>query len=134
VTLTEVCDRPDGLIANPPAVDPERRIAVGYDSSNAIVTAWSFDDPFTTLTERWQRPLAHAAHPLRFPGSGQLVLNDFDRERGTDQVVVLDIETGAELGRVDTGSPFQSVVFGAPGWSNDLYLCSFTTIARVWAD
>lgn len=133
VTLTEVCGLPGGLVANPPAVDSERRIVVGYDSSNAVVTAWSFDLPFTACTQRWQRPLAHAAHPLRFPPSGQLVLNDHDAARGTDQLVVLDIESGAELGRVDSGSPLQSVVFGAPGWANDVYLCSFTTITRVWA-
>ena len=29
------------------------------------------------------------------------------------------------------GTLFQSVVFPAPGWSNDLYYCSFSTIARV---
>jgi hypothetical protein len=134
VTLAEVCGRPGGLIANPPAVDPERGIAVGYDSSNAVVTAWSFDDPFTGLVPRWQRSLAQAAHPLRFPATGELVLNDHDGERGVDQVVVIDIDTGDELGRVDTGSPLQSVVFGSPGWARDLYLCSFSTIARVWVE
>lgn len=133
VTFAEVCGLPGGLVANPPAVDPERRIVVGYDSSNAVVTAWSFDDPFTGFTQQWQRPMAHAAHPMRFPAGGQLVLNDHDASRGTDQLVVLDIETGVELGRVDTGSPLQSVVFDAAGWSNDVYLCSFTTVTRVWA-
>ena len=34
VQLTEVCGRPGGLIANPPLVDEQRRIVVGYDSGN----------------------------------------------------------------------------------------------------
>lgn len=131
VSLAEVCGRPDGLIANPPLIDESRRIAVGYDSSNAIVTAWTFDEPFTELRVRWQRPLAQAMHPLCFAATGELVVNDHDAARGTDQVVVLDIGTGDELGRVDTGSPLQSVLFAAPGWHDDLYVVSFAGVARV---
>ena len=48
-----------------------------------------------------------------------------------DQVVVLDIETGEERARADTGSPVQSVLFPAPGFGRDLYLCTFTTLSRV---
>ena len=46
-------------------------------------------------------------------------------------MVVLDIATGDELARADTGSPVQSVLFPAAGFSRDLYLCTFTTISRV---
>ena len=48
-----------------------------------------------------------------------------------DQVVVLDLETGAERARARTGSPLQSVVFPTAGFGRDLYLCSFTTLSRV---
>jgi hypothetical protein len=48
-----------------------------------------------------------------------------------DQLVVLDIETGAERARVDTGSPFQSVVFLAPGFGRDLYYVAFPVLSRV---
>jgi len=130
VTLTEICGRPGGLIANPPAIDPERGIAVGYDSGNGVVAAFSFDAAGAT-TPLWRRELDHAAHPLRFPDTGELVLCDHDAERGVDQVLVVDVETGDELARVDTASPVQSVLFGAPGFARDLYLCSFTTVTRV---
>lgn len=130
VTLTEVCGLPLGLIANPPAVDPVRRVVVGYDSANGVVTAFRFDDDGATSL-LWSRPLDHAAHPLRFADTGELVLCDHDAERGVDQVVVLDIETGAELGRIDTGSPVQSVLFLAPGFDRDLYVCSFAGVARI---
>jgi hypothetical protein len=50
-----------------------------------------------------------------------------------DQVVVLDIETGTELARADTGSPLQAVVFPAVGWHRDVYVTSMSTLTRVAA-
>ena len=133
VTLTEVCGLPGGVIANPPAIDPERRIAVAYDSGNGVVAAFRFDDDGAT-SPLWQRAMNHAAHPLRFPASGELLLCDHDAERAADQAVVVDIETGAELARVDYGSPIQSVLFAAAGFASDLYLCSFSTVARLFVE
>ena len=66
-------------------------------------------------------------HPLLFPRTGELVLGDHDRSRMADQVVVVDIATGDELARADTGSPLQSVVFHAAGFDRDAYLCSMAT-------
>ena len=129
VSLTEVCGLSNGLIANPPAVDPTRRIVVGYDSSNGVVAAFRFDETGTTKA-LWNRELNHAAHPLLFADSGELVLCDFDRDRNADQLLVLRIETGEEVARVDTGSPVQSVLFGAPGFARDLYFCSITTVSH----
>lgn len=130
VMLTEVCGLPGGIVANPPVVDPVRRIVVAYDSGNGIVAGFRTDAKGRT-SPLWQRPMNHAAHPLRYADSGELVLGDYDRVRQMDQVVVIDIETGAELARADTGSPVQSVLFAAPGFERDFYLCSFTTITRV---
>jgi hypothetical protein len=118
------------VIANPPIIDEARRIAVGYDSGNGVMAAFSFAGD-GALEPLWTRAQDHASHPLRFPDTGELVTGDHDAERGMDQVVVLDIETGAELVRADTGSPVQSVLFPAPGFDRDLYLCSFTTLTHV---
>lgn len=128
VTLTEICGLPNGLIVNPPAIDPQRRIAVGYDSGNGVIAAFSFDDAGAT-TKLWQREQNHACHPLLFAETGELFTNDHDAVRFMDQFVVLDIATGEELLRVDSGSPAQSVLFPAPGFGRDLYLCSFTTVS-----
>jgi len=130
VTLAKICGEPNGVIANPPAIDPERGIAVGYDSGNGVLTAFSFADD-GELEQLWTRPQNHACHPLRFPDTGELVTADHDAERMMDQVVVLDVETGAEIARADTGSPVQSVLFPAAGFDRDLYLCSFTTLTHV---
>lgn len=134
-SLVEVCGEPNGLIANPPAIDPGRRIAVGYDSSNARLTAWRYDAPFTAFRPLWHRRMDQAMHPLLFVATGELLVNDHDGERGVDQAVVLDIETGDELGRVDTASPVQSVLFAAPGWSaTDAYVVSFAGVTRLWSE
>jgi hypothetical protein len=45
--------------------------------------------------------------------------------------VVLDIETGDELARVDTTSPVQCVLFPCAGWSDDVYVSTFTTLTRL---
>lgn len=55
----------------------------------------------------------------------------FDAEGGVEQVVVLDITTGAEIARVDTASPLQSVLFPAPGENRDLCLCTVASVTRV---
>lgn len=131
VQLVEVCGLPGGLIANPPAVDVDRRIAVGYDSGNGVVTAFHLDGAGRIERMAWQRTLNHAAHPLRYADTGELVLLHHDPERGSEQAVVLDIVTGAELGRADTGSPVQSVVFTTAGFGRAFYVCSFTTVSRI---
>jgi hypothetical protein len=123
-----VNDQPGGIVANPPAVDESRSIVVGYDSGNGVVTAWCYDGvPQKLWTKQWN----HAGHPMLFPDSGIVVLGDFDQERGIDVVLFVDIETGDEMARVDTESPLQSVLFGAAGYANDIYMCTFTTVTRI---
>jgi hypothetical protein len=129
-TMVEVCGLPGGLIANPPVIDVDRSIAVGYDSGNAVMSAFDVAAD-GTLSPRWQRHQHHGGHLLLVPDTGALVTGDFDQERGADQVVVVDIATGDELVRADTGSPVQSVLFPTAGFGNDLYLCTFTTVTRV---
>lgn len=132
VSLTEVCGRPGGLIANPPVVDPVRRVVVGYDSANSTLAGFSVAVD-GTVTRRWSRTQDHACHPLLLPDPGLVVTDDHDPDRGMDQIVLVDVETGAERLRVDSGSPWQSVLFPAVGFAHDLYLCSFTTVTRVAA-
>jgi hypothetical protein len=118
-------------------------------------------DDGARLSPLWRRDLGHAAHMILHPGTGELVLHDFhgpafnrtrlgraigrratlimrrDRLRAIatrtshDDVLVIDIETGAERGRAAVPSHMQSVVFPAPGFGRDLYWCTMTTIARI---
>lgn len=130
VTLTEVCGLPGGLIANPPLVDVDRSIVVGFDSGNGVLAAFDISVD-GGLSPRWSRQQDHACHLLLFPETGELVSADHDGSRMAEQVVVLDIETGRELARADTGGPLQSAVFPAAGFSGDAFLTSFSTLTRI---
>jgi hypothetical protein len=128
-TLTEVSGLPGGIVANPPALDPSRRLVVAYDSGNGVVVGFGYDEAGETEV-RWRTELDHGGHPIVHPDTGEVVLGHHDPELG-EHVVVLDLETGAERGRVATGSPVQSVVFPAPGFGRDLYAVSFAGVSRV---
>lgn len=161
VERVEACGLARGAVTDPPLIDPHRRIAVAYDSANGVVQAFRYGDHGSGLEPLWRRELGHAAHMILFPDTGELVLHDFHgpalnrtrlgravgrrataiirrrwlralATRGShDEVLVIDIEYGAERGRARVPSLMQSVVFPAPGFDRDLYWCSMTTIARI---
>jgi len=125
----DVTSETGGLVANPPAIDTQRNIAVGYDSSNAVVTGWSFGDEEPRVL--WTRSLGHGSHPMVLAEQGIVVLGDFQELGRNEDLVFLDVATGDEVVRATTGSPIQSVLFGTLGFSNDVYICSFLAITRV---
>jgi hypothetical protein len=129
-TSVEVAGLPGGAVTNPPLVDPDRGIALGYDSANGVLAAFGAD---AALAPRWERRLATSQHLVLFPDTGEVLVNDFDRELG-DSLAVLDIETGEVRARATVDSPAQSVVFGAPGTRRDAYYLSLSTLARVQFD
>ena len=121
VAMVEVSGKSGGLIANPPVVDERRGVAVGYDSGNGVLAGFEID----TLRPRWRRDQDHASHLLLYEDTGEVVTGDHA------DVVVLDIATGRELARADTGSGIQSVLFPTPGFERDFYICSLLTVTRV---
>jgi hypothetical protein len=157
--LVPVCGLPGGAVTNPPLFDPARQTAVAYDSANGVLAAFKLHRG--RLEPLWRRELATAGHLMLFGDTGELVAYDFKPMPGArtrlsraagaratrlllrrrfrrlmsrlarEDVVVLDIETGAERGRASVPTLSQSVLFPCPGWRRDLYYCSFTTIARI---
>lgn len=130
VDLTEICGLPNGLIANPPLVDPSRRIAVGYDSGNGVLAAFDLADDGGT-SPRWSVAQDHASHLLLDPDAGLFLSADHDGSRFAEQFVVRDISTGVEVVRADSGSPLQSVVFPAFGEARCVYACTFSTVSSL---
>lgn len=160
VERVEVCGAPCGAVTDPPLYDAQRGVAVAYDSANGVVQAFAFDGRLRPL---WRRELSHAAHMILFAESGELVLHDFQGPRvhrtaigralarrsagllqsararaamsrwSRDEVVVLDIASGRELGRAVVPTPMQAVLFPAPGFDRDLYWVTMTTIGRIAA-
>jgi hypothetical protein len=156
--MVEVSGLSHGAVTDPALYSAGRRIAVGYDSANGVVQAFRFADRLVPL---WRAELDHAAHMVMFPATGEIVLHHFRCPRfartalarrigpaaaglvrsaavrealargSADEVVVLDIETGAERARCAVPSMFQSVLFPAPGFDRDIYWCTFSTLARL---
>lgn len=131
VSFAEICGLPGGVVANPPVVDVRRKMVVGFDSGNGVLAGFHYDDD--TMTKVWSHEQNHGSHMLLYPESGEVVTAHHDADRGVEQVVVRDVETGAEKARVDTGSPIQSVVFPACGSRRDFYWCSMLAVSRIFA-
>ena len=129
VQLTEICGLPGGVVANPPLVDTERKVVVGFDSGNGVLAGFRYDSE--TLVPLWSHEQNHGSHMLLYPASGEFISAHYDAERGVEQLVVRDAVTGREKTRVDTGSPIQSVVFPACGSQRDFYWCSMLTLSRI---
>lgn len=132
--FTEICGRPGGIIANPPVIDTLRNIAVGYDSGNGVLAAFDFAALDEPLTPRWTRNQHHGGHMLLDEAAGWLLTYDYDHDRGVDQAVLVDLASGDDIRRIDTGSPVQTVLFPAPGWHDDFYVATFTTLTRISSD
>jgi hypothetical protein len=129
VSLNEICGLAGGVVANPPLVDEQRQMVVGFDSGNGVLAGFSYDEK--RVHKVWSVEQNHGSHMLLYPESGEFVSAHYDQERGVEQVVVRDISTGREIARADTGSPIQSVVFPACGTRRDFYWCSMLSLNRV---
>jgi hypothetical protein len=113
-------------------VDVQRRMVLGYDSANRFLRAWRFGDAMQDVQPLWHKAdFGVASHMVLLPELGQVVLNDY--RRFGEEVVVLDIATGAEQGRVRVGGITQGVVFPSTGWNEDVYWCSMGRFSRVFA-
>ena len=129
VSLTEICGLPGGVVANPPVVDVQRKMVVGFDSGNGVLAGFVYDD--AEVRRVWSHEQNHGSHMLLYPESGEVVTAHHDAARGVEQLVVRDVTTGEERARVDTGSPIQSVVFPACGHDRDFYWCSMLAVTHV---
>lgn len=117
---------PGGGIIAPPVAIPERDVAIAWDSVNGGLAGI---DTAAALDVRWQLDVRPSMQPVVFPESGELVINDF--RDGVDWLVVVDVDTGRLLDRVDTGSRIANGMFLTAGVDRDVYYCSTLTLARV---
>lgn len=130
VGLTEICGRANGMVANPPLIDAQRMIAIGFDSSNGILAAFDIE-PDGSTTPRWSVEQNHGSHMVLDPQTGLFLSAHHDNERWMEQFVVRSVATGEEIVRLDSGSPLQSVVFPAVGEERTVYACSFSTFSSL---
>jgi hypothetical protein len=157
----EISGLPYGTQSNPVAWDPARRVVVAYDSGNAVLRAWRMDgDELTGLWRRdglahaahlilfadtrelvvadWRGPGNPSSRALR--AVVRLAMQVLGRSHaaraaalaaGSDELVVLDLDSGVEKARTAVPSPSQAYLFSAPGFGRDIYYQSLTSVARV---
>jgi hypothetical protein len=134
---------------------------VAYDAGNAVLRAWRltgdqmhplwrrdglahaghlivYPDTRELVAQDWtdsaalRRPLVRRALRPAFQVLAQsAAVRRASLATGHDQLVVLDLDTGAEKARTVVPSPSQAFMFPAPGFGRDVYYQSLTTIARV---
>ena len=157
----QVSGLPFGTESNPPAWDARRGVVVAYDAGNAVLAAWRLAgeelQPLWRIDElahaghlilypdtrelvvqdfaddpSLRRPLVRRATRRVLPLLARSRLaRRASLRSGSDQLVVLDLDSGAEKARVGVPSPTQAFLFPAPGFARDVYYQSITTIARV---
>ena len=157
----EISGLPHGTQSNPPAWDPESGVVVAYDAGNAVLRAWRlagddleplwrrdgfahaghlilYPDTRELVAQDWtDLPLMRRPRVRRTLGpalqlfAGSAIARRASLPTGHDQLVVLDLDSGADKARVDVPSPSQGFLFPAPGFGRDVYYQSLTTIARV---
>jgi hypothetical protein len=96
------------------------------DTRELVVQDWRDWEP-------WRRP---AVRPLtrvlgQLMAQSGLARGPASLRLGSDQLVVVDLDSGEDKARVDVPSPSQAFLFPAPGFERDVYYQSLTTIARA---
>lgn len=119
---------PGGGIIAPPVAVPEWDRVVCWDSLGRGMAG--VDTAGDSLRVVWTQPIRPTMQPVVFPDSGELVINDY-RDSGSDDLVVIDIETGNLLERVATRSRVANGMFLTPGGNRDVFYCSLLGIAHI---
>ncbi len=134
---------------------------MAYDAGNAVLRAWTmagdeleplwrrdgfahaghlivYPDTRELVAQDW-RDVAVLRRPLlrrTLRPAFQLLAQSAAARRaslrtGSDQLVVLDLDTGEDKARLAVPSSSQAFLFPAPGFERDVYYQSLTTIARI---
>jgi len=122
--------KPRGHIIAPPLYDQDRRILVAFDTVNRGIGGWRYDGngKFAPL---WRHDWRSSNQLTLYADTGELIVDDCSRP-GVWDAVVLDVETGVERGRVDTGCVVSSGMWYTPGFGRDFYTSTILgRIARV---
>ena len=120
---------PDAGIIAPPLYDQDSHILVAYDSNNGKLGGWRYGPE--GLRELWRKDIRNFQQPMLFAETRELIVDDVQEDG--DYVLVLDLETGEERGRVHSGADRSSGMFFCPGWDRDVYYVTlFGQIARIY--
>ena len=104
-------------------IDTLTGIIIGQDQANRKVAAYQIDQN-DQLQYLWEKDYGISGTSFIAENTSLLYLNDFDYTEGIDYLVVLDLFTGNELGRIKTPATAPSIATPGIGTYNDFYYCS----------
>ena len=122
VTLS---NKPGGGIIAPPVSIPKYNLCIAWDSLNGGLYAVNQEN----LNIEWSVNIRPTMQPLVFLDSGELIINSY--ENNSDHIVVINLESGELIEKLDLKSPLANGMFLTPGNKNDIYYCSTLTIAKI---
>ena len=122
VTLS---NKPGGGIIAPPVSIPKYNLCIAWDSLNGGLYAVNQEN----LNIEWTVNIRPTMQPVVFLDSGELIINSY--ENNSDHIVVVNLESGELLKKIDLKSPLANGMFLTPGTNNDIYYCSTLTIAKI---
>lgn len=120
---------PGGWVLAPPLVHDG--VVVTWDCGNRRLAAFRSDSD-GKFERLWEKPFRQTIQPMVYSETRELVVNDAQARGDTlkDDVVVLDLDSGHEKGRVQAGARGNGMFF-CPGWERDLYYCTWFKVAHV---
>ncbi len=131
-TLVPFGDAGGNIIA-PPLFDQDRRILVAFDSMNAKMGAWRYQGP-GQFEELWTNSFRNTNQLTLYADTGELLVDD-SPHGAPWYAVVLDIETGQEKARADTGCSASSGMWYTPGFERDFYTSTLLGgVARLYVE
>ena len=122
VTLS---NKPGGGIIAPPVSIPKYNLCIAWDSLNGGLYAVNQEN----LNIEWTVNVRPTMQPVVFLDSGELIINSY--ENNSDHIVVINLESGELIKKIDLKSPLANGMFLTPGINNDIYYCSTLTIAKI---
>jgi hypothetical protein len=115
-------DLPNGGHNASPLYVQDKKILLTFDTNNRKTGAWRFNGP-GDFEELWVHDIGNSNQVFYYPDTGEVVLDDVLEDNNVDTVLI-DIETGEEKGRVNTGARTAAGMAFYPGLGRDLYSTS----------
>lgn len=125
---------PAGWAIAPPLVHDG--VLVAWDTGGMGMAAFDIGGIGPVPEMLWFQPFRTSMRPLLFARTRELVINDYrilDGDTSSNDLVILDLETGQMKARVPTGGQDPAFMFMTPDQIGGIHVCSTNTVARVYA-
>jgi len=113
---------PNGGHNSSPLYVQDKKILLTFDTNNRKTGAWRFNGA-GDFEQLWVHDIGNSNQVFYYPDTGEVVLDDVLEDNSVDTVLI-DIESGEEKGRANTGARTAAGMAFYPGLGRDLYSTS----------